>query len=81
LILACPLRQNSKPDDSSFDSGTFLGGFFVQRQQTKNKIDTSWLAVRGKSVKNNEKKRQREALRVSLQGERLSKRPLLRGSF
>jgi hypothetical protein len=59
-----------------------LGGFFVQRQQTKNKIDTSyWLAVRGKSVKNNEKKRQREALRVSLQGERLSKRPLLRGSF
>jgi len=33
--------KNSKPDDSSFDSGTFLGGFFVQRQQTKNKIDTS----------------------------------------
>jgi hypothetical protein len=54
----------------------------VQRQQTKNKIDTSYLAGRsGKSVKNNEKKRQREALRVSLQGERLSKRPLLRGSF
>jgi hypothetical protein len=33
--------KNAKPDDSSFDSGTFLGGFFVQAaelaKQKKNR--------------------------------------------
>jgi hypothetical protein len=58
-----------------------LGGFFVQRQQTKNKIDTSYLAGRsGKSVKNNEKSGS-EGRGVSLQGERLSKRPLFEVAF
>jgi len=53
--------ENAKPDDSSFDSGTFLGGFFVQRQQTKNKIDTSYLV--GRSGKKREKQRVKAAAR------------------
>jgi hypothetical protein len=58
-----------------------LGGFFVQLQQTKNKIDTSYLAGRsGKSVKSNEKSGS-EGRGVSLQGERLSPRPLFEVAF
>jgi len=64
--------KNSKPDDSSFDSGTFLGGFFVQRQPAKNKINTSYLARRQIRIvdprsqaelakQNNEEKRHRRA--------------------
>ena len=53
--------KNSKPDDSSFDSGTFLGGFFVQRQPAKNKIDTTYLA--GRSGKKREKQREKAAAR------------------
>jgi len=30
-VLTLDPAKNSKLDDSSFDSGTFLGGFFVQR--------------------------------------------------
>jgi hypothetical protein len=58
----------------------FLGRIFRAAQQTKNKIDTSCLV--GRSGKKRKTTRKRSAaLRVSLQGERLSKRPLLRGSF
>jgi hypothetical protein len=40
----------------SFDSRTFLGGFFVQLQPAKNKIDTSDLVGHSeKSAKSNEK--------------------------
>ena len=36
-VLTLDPAKNSKLDDSSFDSGTFLGGFFVQRSQRKIK--------------------------------------------
>jgi len=64
--------KNSKLDDSSFDSGTLLGGFFVQRQPAKNKTDTSYLVRRQIRIvdprpqaelakQNNEEKRHRRA--------------------
>jgi len=71
-VLTLGPAKNSKPDDSSFDSETFLGGFFVQRQPAKNKIDTSYLVRRQIRIvdprpqaelakQNNEEKRHRRA--------------------